>query len=130
MIELAESNNLAFMFHPVASKADDVQKIIEAYPDTVFLIHLYREDLKKAEGKWITMLKEHDNLYFRMDARNILFESGNDIIYTYDSTNKQSSISKFVSTYDSKEKSLINDAIKAYKPLVDAVPDKVMWGLR
>lgn len=29
---------------------------------------------------------------------------------------------------NSKEKLLINDAVGAYKPLVDAAPDKVMWG--
>ena len=53
---------------------------------------------------------------------------GNDIIYTYDSENKESSIKRFISTVDSKEKNIIIDAITAYKPLVDAVPDKVMWG--
>ena len=130
LIDIAQNKGINFMFHPVASKADDVQKIIESYPDTTFLIHLYREDLEKAKSKWITLLKEHDNLYFSMDAAHILFVDslGGDLVYVYDSNNKQSSINKFVSTYDSKEKSLINDAIKAYKPLVDAVPDKVMWG--
>ena len=128
LVDMAQNNDIDFMFHPVASKADDVQKIIEAYPDTTFLIHLYREDLEKAKSKWIALLKEHDNLYFSMDAAHILFVNGNDIIYTYDSSDKQSAISDFVSTFDSKEKSIIASAIDAYKPLVEAVPDKVMWG--
>jgi len=128
LINLAQSNKLHFMFHPVASKIDDVEKIIEAYPGTTFLIHMYREDLDKSMTKLIKILKEHDNLYFSMDAAHILFVDGDDIIYAYDSKDKQSSIRKFISTYDIKEKSLINNAIKAYKPLVDAVPDKVMWG--
>ncbi|MBI2208625.1 amidohydrolase family protein [Candidatus Woesearchaeota archaeon] len=130
LIEIAKNNDINFMFHPVATKIDDVEKIIEAYPDMVFLIHMYREDLDKSMTKLIKILKEHDNLYFSMDAAHILFVDslGGDLVYVYDSNNKQSSINKFVSTYDSKEKSMINDAIKAYKPLVDAVPDKVMWG--
>ncbi|MBS3121203.1 amidohydrolase family protein [Candidatus Woesearchaeota archaeon] len=128
LVNLAKKNNINFMFHPVASKIDDVEKIIEAYPGTTFLIHMYREDLDQSRNKLIKIMREHDNLYFSVDAAHILFEDGNDIIYTYDSSNKQSAISKFVSTYDRKEKSLINDAIKAYKPLVDAMPDKVMWG--
>ena len=130
LIEVAQKNNINFMFHPVDTKIDDVQKIIEAYPDTTFLIHMYREDLAKSKDKLIKILKGHDNLYFSIDAAHILFVDslGGDLVYVYDSNNKQSSINKFVSTYDSKEKSLINDAIKAYKPLVDAVPDKVMWG--
>ena len=89
---------------------------------------MYREDLDQSKNKLITLLKEHNNLYFSIDAAHILFENGNDIIYTYDSTNQQSSITQFVSTYDRKEKSLVTSAIAAYKPLVDAVPDKIMWG--
>lgn len=130
LIDMAQNNDINFMFHPVASKIDDVKKIIEAYPDTIFLIHMYREDLDKSKDKLIKMLKEHNNLYFSMDAAHIVFVDslGGDLVYVYDSKDKQSSINKFVSAYDSKEKSMISDAIKAYKPLVDAVPDKVMWG--
>ena len=128
LIDIAQNNNMNFMFHPVASKIDDVEKIIEAYPDTNFLVHMYREDLDKSRDILIKLLKEHDNLYFSMDAAHILFVNGNDIIYTYDTGDKESSISKFVSTYDSKEKSIISNAISAYKPLVDAVPDKITWG--
>ena len=128
LIDLAQQNNLHFMFHPVANKIGDVEKIIEAYPDTIFLIHMYREDLDKSKSTLIKMLKEHDNLYYSIDAAHILFVNGDDIIYKYDSADKESSISKFVSAVDSKENSIINDGIEAYKPLVDAVPDKVMWG--
>ena len=128
LIELAESHNINFMFHPVASKINDVKAIVDAYPNTIFLIHMFREDFDDSMTELIKILQEHDNLYFSMDSAHILFVNGDDIIYAYDSTNKESSIHQFVSTVDSREKSIINDAIKAYKPLVDAVPDKVMWG--
>src|SRR3989338_1164575 len=125
LVTLAQKNDLNFMFHPVASKTDDVQKMIEAYPNTIFLIHLYREDLDKSKSKLIALLQEYDNLYFSMDAAHIIHVDNMDIIYDYDSSNQQSSINKFVSTYNSKEKSMIADAISAYKPLVDAAQDKV-----
>jgi len=130
LINLAHKNNINFMFHPIATKIGDVEKMIEAYPDTTFLIHMYREDLDKSKSQLIKMLQEHDNLYFSMDAAHILFDNslGGDLVYVYDSNNKQSSIDKFISTFDSKEKAMTADAIKAYKPLVDAVPDKIMWG--
>ncbi len=130
LVNLAKDNNIHFMFHPIASKIDDVEKIVEAYPDTIFLIHMYREDLDQSRDKLITILQEHDNLYFSMDAAHILFVDslGGDLVYVYDSENKQSSVNRFVSTFDSKEQSMTADAIRAYKPLVDAVPDKVMWG--
>lgn len=128
LINLARNNDINFMFHPVAGKIGDVKKIIEAYPDMIFLIHMYREDLEDSRTELIKILQEHDNLYYSIDAAHILFVGGNDIIYTYDDANKQNSINNFVSTYDSKEKSIINDALQDYKPLVDAVPEKVMWG--
>ena len=128
LINLAKNNNINFMFHPVASKISDVQEMIEAYPNTIFLIHLYREDLEKSKTQLIKIMQEHDNLFFSMDAAHIIHINNQDIIYDYDSANKESSINQFVSAFDSKEKSLVNEAIAAYKPLVDAVPDKVMWG--
>ena len=128
LITMAQRNNLHFMFHPIAGKMDDVEQIVKAYPDTDFLIHLFREDLAKSTDKLITMLKEHDNLYYSMDAAHIIHDNNMDLIYDYDSPNKQSSIDKLVSTYDSKEKIMTQSAIQAYKPLVDAAPDKVMWG--
>ncbi len=127
LIETAHANNINFMFHPVGSKIDDVEAVVEAYPDTIFLIHMYREDLAKSRDTLIKILKEHNNLYFSIDAAHIIHING-DAIYDFDSGNKQSSIDRFVSYYDSNEKTMINNAIKAYKPLVDAVPDKVMWG--
>ncbi|PIN73262.1 hypothetical protein COV20_03460 [Candidatus Woesearchaeota archaeon CG10_big_fil_rev_8_21_14_0_10_45_16] len=127
LIDLAKANNIDFMFHPVASKIDDVERIVEAYPQTTFLIHMYREDLAKSMPRLITILNEHDNLYFSMDAAHIIHIDG-DVIYEFDSANKDASVQKFVNYYDSKESLLVSNAIKAYKPLVDAAPDKVMWG--
>lgn len=127
LIDLANNNNINFMFHPVANKIDDVKDIVERYPDTIFLIHMYREDLAKSTDELIKILQEHDNLYFSIDAAHIIHIDG-DAIYDFDSSNKQSSINKFVSYYESNEKKMINNAINDYKPLVDAVPTKIMWG--
>ncbi len=130
LVEVAKANKISVMFHPVAGKISDVEKIIEAYPNTIFLIHMYREDLDKSMSQLIKILQEHNNLYFSMDAAHILFDNslGGDLVYVFDSSNRESSIKKFTSTYDSKEKAMISSAITAYKPLVDAAPDKVMWG--
>ncbi|MBI2668106.1 hypothetical protein HYX17_05060 [Candidatus Woesearchaeota archaeon] len=127
LISLAQKNNINFMFHPVANKIDDVEKIVKAYPDTTFLIHMYREDLDKSMDKLIKILRENNNIYFSIDAAHIIHIDG-DAIYDLDSANKESSINKFVSYYESNEKKMINSAINAYKPLVNAVPNKVMWG--
>ncbi len=128
LINLAQRNNINFMFHPVASGMDDVERIVKAYPDTTFLIHMYREDLDQSMSNLIRILKENNNLYFSMDAAHIIHVKGMDIIYDYDSGDTARSVADFIDTLNSKEKSIIDSAISTYKPLVDAVPDKVMWG--
>ena len=127
LVDLAKSNNINFMYHPVAGKVEDIAKLAEAYPNMNFIIHMYREDLDNSMPDLIKILKEHDNVYYSIDAAHIIHIDG-DAIYDFDSRNKQNSINKFVSYYDGKEDLIIGNAIKAYKPLVDAVPDKVMWG--
>lgn len=128
LVTLAQKNDLHFMFHPVASKIDDVEQLLKAYPGVTFLIHMYREDLADSKDDLIRLLQEYDNLYFSMDAAHIIHVNGMDIIYDYDSTNKASSISQFVAEVDREEDAIIQSAIASYKPLVDAAPDKIMWG--
>jgi len=128
LIMLAKKNNIHFMFHPVASKTDDVENILKMYPDTTFLIHLYRSDLSKEKTEWIRLLKEYDNFYFSMDAAHIIHVNGNDIIYDYDTGNDATSKQKLFATLNQEEDDIIRSAISTYKPLVDAAPEKIMWG--
>lgn len=128
LTNLASANNISFMFHPVASKIDDVEKIIEAYPDTNFLIHMYREDLKNSKTKLIEIMQTHDNIYFSIDAAHIIHQNGNDILYDYYDQYGSGADSKFISTVNSNYNSILSVAVSEYKTLVAAVPDKVMWG--
>ena len=128
LIELAEKNNKSFMFHPVASKLDDVKAMIEKYPNTNFLIHMYREDLSNGQQKLINIMKTHSNLYFSIDAAHIIYDDGNDILYSYHDEYGNSAKTKFISTVNSNYDSIIDSAVSAYRPLVLAVPDKIMWG--
>lgn len=128
LVSLASSNRKHFMFHPVASKLDDVKTMIESYPDTIFLIHMYREDLKNGEQKLIDMMKTHDNLYYSIDAAHILHYDGNDILYSYYDSYGDNAGSRFISAVNSNYNSIMSSAVNEYKDLVEAVPDKVMWG--
>lgn len=128
LIDVANENKKSFMFHPVASKLDDVKVIIERYPDTNFLIHMYREDLKNGQQKLITLMKTHDNLFFSIDAAHIIHYDENDILYSYYDEYGKNAKEKFMARVNSNHDSILNSAVAAYKPLVEAVPDKVMWG--
>ena len=62
-----------------------------------------------------------------MDVAHIIHIDG-DVIYEFNSADTESSIQKFVSYYTINEKKMVDAAIKVYTPLVNATPDKVMWG--
>ena len=122
ILNLAVANDIDFMFHPVASKIADVKQLIEMYPNTTFLIHMYREDFNKSRAKLIEIMKSHSNLYFSIDAVHIAFHNGEDFLYKYTSP------PGFIKRFDKNYAKMVKDAVRAYEPLVTAVPDKVMWG--
>lgn len=128
IVNLASENGLVLMFHPVSNKLSDVKTIIEKYPNTIFLVHIYREHFTRSRDELINMMKTHDNLYFSIDVAHILFYDGNDILYTYNDVDRNKAKNRFISTFDSEYKGLLDDALEDYKPFVDAVPDKIMWG--
>ena len=128
LIDIANNKTKHFMFHPVAKKIDDVKAIIEKYPDTIFLIHMYREDVKNAKQKLIDMLKGHDNLYFSIDAAHIIHFDGNDILYSYADQYGNNAKSRFITTVNSDYDAILDSAVAEYKGIVQNAPDKVMWG--
>ncbi len=130
LIDLASSNNINFMFHPVASKISDVENIVERYPDMNFIIHMYRSDLAKSKPELIEILKTHDNLFFSIDAAHIIHLNGNDVLYDYadDYGDGDKAKDKFIATVNDKYESILNGAVIDYKELVEAAPGQIMWG--
>lgn len=122
LVDLADGNNVNAMFHPVGNKMDDVERLIEAYPDVNFHIHMFRSDLDKGVDELIDIMQSHDNLYYTINASHIIHYNGNDILYHHDDAD--SLIDQFDDVYDS----MVDSAVEDYGPLVEAVPDKVMWG--
>ena len=128
LFDLAESNNINFMLHPVASKIDQIDQIAKAYPNQKIIIHMYREDLDNGESKVIKILQENENIFYSIDAAHIAYSNKRDIVYEYEKSTIEESKSAFISDFDSNYNKILNDAVSDYKPLVEAVPNKVMWG--
>lgn len=122
LFNVAKAHNINFMFHPVASKIEQVEQIAKAYPTQKIIIHMYRDDLDKSRDRLIKILHDNNNIYFSIDAAHIAHHNGMDILYDYDTS------SGFISKFDQNYKSMLNDAVADYKPLVEGAPDKVMWG--
>jgi len=128
LFQIADDNNMFVLFHPVASKLDDLENILNQFPDTIFIIHMYRQDLKDGRSELINLLKDHKNLYFSMDTAHIIHLDGMDLLYKYQGDSVQKAKENFFSDINNKEDQIIADAIKDYKPIVDEVANKVMWG--
>ena len=128
LFDLAKSNSINFMFHPVASKIDQVDQIAKSYPNQKIIIHMYREDLDNSKNKVIKILQENENVYFSIDAAHIAHSNNRDIVYDLEKSTIEASKSAFISEFDSNYNKMLNDAVSDYKSLVEAVPDKVMWG--
>ncbi|MBI4086434.1 amidohydrolase family protein [Candidatus Kaiserbacteria bacterium] len=124
LVDLAKAHGLSVMFHPVASKIKDVEAIVTAYPDTTFLIHMYRSDLKESRKTLIALLKKYPNLYFSIDAAHIVHRVNDDMDILYDYEKSSGFIAEFDEDYDA----ILASAVKDYKPLVEGAPTKVMWG--
>ncbi len=122
LFSLARTHTINFMFHPVASKIGQVDQIAKDYPNQKIIIHMFREDLSKILDRLITILNENGNVYFSIDAAHIAHYNGNDILYDHDSK------ASFISEFDSRYNTMLDDAVSDYKPLVEGAPDKVLWG--
>lgn len=128
LFDLAKANGIDAMFHPVARKISQVEQIAEAYPETTFIIHMYRSDLDESRSELIRILREHDNVYFSIDAAHIAHLNNMDIVYDLEEDTIGRSKSAFISTFDSNYNTMLSEAVSDYRPLVEGAPDKVIWG--
>ncbi len=134
--DLAKETKIMIMFHPAVGTAGQVKNVIELYPDINFLIHMYRTDFKKDRDAYIDLLKTHDNLFFSVDVDHMMFlpQESVGMLYQYEESSVKNAALFFVRGFNDIEKvseryqALVNNAIVDYKPLIDAVPSKVMWG--
>ena len=128
IFDLAQANDINAMFHPVASKITQVAEIAKKYPNMKFIIHMYRSDLDKSRSQLIEILKTYDNIYYSIDAAHIAHTNNRDIVYDLERNTLVASKSAFITEFDSEYNKMLAAAVSDYKPLVEAVPDKVMWG--
>lgn len=128
LYDVAKENDLAVMFHPAVGQSAGVKALIEKYPGTTFLIHMFPEDFDKDRQKYVDLLKTHENLYFSVDVDHMMFDGNTGLLYKYEDLPVAQAKTKFIVDYNKNEQILLTSALNRYKPLIEAVPDKVMWG--
>lgn len=130
LFDFAKANKLKVMFHPVPGKISQVRNILEKYPETTFLIHMFQEDFARERANIIELMKAHKNLYYTIDIDHLLFDrsAGTGLLYKYEGKNVIAGKDGFVKDFDSKYQAMLKSDLALYKPLIEAHPDRVTWG--
>lgn len=115
--EYAAKEALVLMLHPTSVQADGIGPMLTKHPDTTLLLH-GKELLDMGEGFLADLLADHDNCYWSYDVttmlRGMLTDAG--------------SPSAFADRFDANRDSHFDRVMQRLPPLLDAAPDRVMWG--
>ncbi|MBI4067216.1 hypothetical protein HY407_02440 [Candidatus Gottesmanbacteria bacterium] len=130
LFDFASKNNLKVMTHPVPGKMQQVGDILEKYPDTIFLIHMFQDDFARERANIIELMKIHNNLYFTIDVDHLLYDrvAGTGLLYKYEGKDVGAGKNGFIKDFDSKYQGMLKADLSLYKPLIEAHPDRVTWG--
>ncbi|MBI4137248.1 amidohydrolase family protein [Candidatus Roizmanbacteria bacterium] len=130
LFDFAQKNNLHVMMHPIPGKITHVTDILEKYPETTFLIHMFQDDFAQERTNIIKLMKDHTNIYYTIDIDHLLFDrsAGTGLLYKYEGKDIAVGRTGFIQDFDSKYEAMLIADLALYKPLIEAHPDRVTWG--
>jgi len=117
LYDYAAKNNLIVMIHPEVTNLEDLRGALAHNRKTLFLLH-GDEGVEKLIP---TLFKEYDNLYYSLDAG---------LLYPYGIAMAGMTKEEFMNNLHSNKMyyRLLASALHYWKPLIEAYPDRVMWG--
>lgn len=119
MYSLSDKHNLIVQIHPAKGQLDDLQRVLEKYPNVIFLAHV----MPDVRTEVADLMDDHPNLYYSIDAEiNFLF--GYQTIQNNKGPTKEEYLAFLRKDFDS----LLQEAVERWKPLIEAHPDQYTWG--
>lgn len=115
IFEYAARENLILMFHLTGKEANDLEKMLARYPNTKVILHGFESLDTGLVGKW---LRAYKSLYWTYDLAT-MFDG-----YLYRVQNG----TDFIKWYESNKKRYLTSVRSRLLPLLEAAPDRVMWG--
>jgi hypothetical protein len=132
LIDFASRNDLAVMAHPSQGRLSEFEVLLDLYPDTVFLMHMFALDFERDRQAVIDLMGRHDNVYYTVDVDHLLLDRSGPfpigLLYAFADLPTRPAVSRFVEAFDARRGELLAEASQRYLPLVTAHPDRVMWG--
>ena len=127
MLELydyAAANDLIVMIHPELSHIEDVHRAVRHNPNTIFLLHGLVDNFDRARiaEELETLFREHQNVYFSVDAALMAGYS----LLDSEIMNKE----QFLANLHLKRTyyRLLASSLVFWRPIIEAHPTRMMWG--
>lgn len=130
LIDIAAENKMAVMFHPARGQSNEMADLLAGYPNTTFLIHLFRNDFTAERQLIHNLMTKYPNLVYTIDADHMMFSPNDKIglLYKYQDQPLSSAVEGFTSDFDRQFKALLASSLEEYRPLIEAFPDRVTLG--
>jgi len=114
---IAGNNGLIIMFHPDGRQENEIEEVLQKYPEVKFLLHG-----PELENSIINLINKYPNVYYSIDALLIRLPRSGPYLYT--ANNKEEFKLKFTQNFDK----MLNEAEKSWKVKIEQYPDRFMWG--
>lgn len=115
----AGKNNFVLMIHLRPGQAEELDTMLTNYPNTTVLLH-GAEVYESIDS----LLTEHDNLMYTLDTSILLWGSAGNLMYPDSGGNAID----FIAAFDEAEDTLLSEAQDKWYSIIEAHPNKVMWG--
>lgn len=116
LFQFAAEKDIPLMIHPTQAQESGLKTMLSEHPEAIVMAHGGEFNLEPRT--LVPLLENHDNLYWTIDAGSML----NGLVLT------ASDASEFVSRYDQQKGEFKELVRQVLPPLMDAAPDRVMWG--
>ena len=108
--------NMLVYFHPGMGHEDNLERALQQFSDVTFIIHA---DFVRPHVKGI--MDRNPNVYY---TYNDIFGISGSVMDGFRFGEKEDFISDMRSNWDQ----LLDDAVNLYRPMIEAHPDRFMWG--
>jgi len=117
LYDYAAENDLIVMIHPREADLEDLHDALDHNTETIILLH----GDEGIENIVSPLMKEHDNVYYSIDAG---------LMYPYSLPIAGMTKEEFLGNLESDEMydEILESSLNNWKSLIEAHPDRILWG--
>jgi Tat protein secretion system quality control protein TatD with DNase activity len=112
--QIATKHNLPVMFHPGDNQLDKLEKILQQFPQTTFILHGHEMERKMDE-----LMGKYSNIYYSIDSASLYPLRGKFIFGPKE---------EFLAEFKKDFKAILEEKVSLWKDTISRYPDRFMWG--